>query len=174
MALATEISNMGEVFLNPGNFHFHCPVPGRAQPARLRTLLGSCVSIVMWHPERRIGGMSHIILPGRNRRDASLPLDGRYAEEVMTLFQREVIRAGTLPQQYQVYLVGGGNMYQTVDLKNSVGTRNIAAARAQLQKHGFTVRAEHVGTTHHRKLELDLGNGVVTVICNNLRIELAV
>jgi len=29
---------------------------------RFRTLLGSCVSITLWHPQRRFGAMSHFLL----------------------------------------------------------------------------------------------------------------
>ena len=40
-----------EIFLQPGDFYF-----GGAD-TRIRTILGSCVSITMWHPTRLIGGM---------------------------------------------------------------------------------------------------------------------
>ncbi|WP_416638624.1 hypothetical protein [Pseudomonas sp. OHS18] len=33
-----------EVYLQPGGYHFGGPY------TRVRTLLGSCVSIVLWHP----------------------------------------------------------------------------------------------------------------------------
>jgi len=46
--------------LNPGDFRFYVPIPGVA-PLRLYTLLGSCVSVVLWHPERKIGGMSRLV-----------------------------------------------------------------------------------------------------------------
>ena len=38
---------------------------------------------------------------------------------------------------------------------------------------GFRVQAEHVGTSLHRKVELDLSSGAVTVVCNNNRFDLA-
>jgi len=172
MVLVPETAALRDVFLNPGDFHFYTPVPGQPRPARLCTLLGSCVSVVLWHPERAIGGMSHIILPRRGRRDASIPMDARYGDEAMALFYQEAIRAGTMPQQYFVYVVGGANMYLTAEARLSVGARNIEAARTQIQRTGFRIRAEHVGTSHHRKVELDLVHGVVTVICDHKRFEL--
>ena len=45
-----------DVFLMPGE-HF----VGDARH-RIRTLLGSCVSITLWHPQRRVGAMSHFLL----------------------------------------------------------------------------------------------------------------
>lgn len=41
------------------------------QAGTVRTLLGSCVALVLWHPQRRIGAMCHYLLPGRQRRDGS-------------------------------------------------------------------------------------------------------
>jgi chemotaxis protein CheD len=118
--------------------------------------------------------MCHIILPGRNKRDEMHTLDARYADEAMQIFYREVIRAGTLPQQYQTYVVGGGNMYLTESVKFSVGARNVEAARIHLKKFGFIVRSEHTGSSHHRKVELDLVLGLVTVTCNFKRFDLAI
>ncbi|OXS16719.1 chemotaxis protein CheD [Zobellella denitrificans] len=38
-----------EVLLQPGQFHFGGPA------TRVRTLLGSCVAMVLWHPRRQHG-----------------------------------------------------------------------------------------------------------------------
>ena len=51
-----------DVFLQPGDFYF-----GEAG-TRIRTLLGSCVAITLWHPILHIGGMCHIMLPERGER----------------------------------------------------------------------------------------------------------
>ena len=45
-----------EVFLQPGELYFG------DRYTRLRTLLGSCVSIVLWHREALLGGMCHYML----------------------------------------------------------------------------------------------------------------
>lgn len=42
-----------EVYLRPGDF---CFGEGRL---RITTLLGSCVSVVLWHPTQAHGGMCH-------------------------------------------------------------------------------------------------------------------
>ena len=42
-----------EIFLQPGELWF-----GDEQ-TRIRTILGSCVAVTLWHPGRRIGGMCH-------------------------------------------------------------------------------------------------------------------
>jgi chemotaxis protein CheD len=75
---------------------------------RISTLLGSCISITLWHPARRIGGMCHFMLPTAASPPA--PLDGRYADEALALFDRAVATAASQPADYQVKVFGGGNM----------------------------------------------------------------
>ena len=56
-----------EIFLQPGEFYF-----GEGK-TRIRTLLGSCVAITLWHPRLHIGGMSHYMLPSRPRHRKNAP-----------------------------------------------------------------------------------------------------
>lgn len=142
-----------DVFLHPGEFHF------AAGPGRIGTLLGSCVSVTLWHPGQFIGGMCHILLPARGRTHGG-PLDGRYADESMELFVNELRTRRIAPASCQAKLFGGGNMFPGTRAMD-VGRRNIDAARHALARHGFTVVAEHVGGTSRRRLYLDLANGDV-------------
>lgn len=146
-----------EVFLNPGEFHFG---GGRT---RISTLLGSCVSITLWHPRRRIGGMCHFLL-GERPRPAAPPLDGRYGTEAFALFLQHVQEAGTRPGDYQAKLFGGGNMLTGSSGENlDIGPRNVALARRLLTAHHIPLVAEHVGGSGRRKLHFDLWSGDVWV-----------
>ena len=51
---------------------------------RISTLLGSCVSITLWHRAKRIGGMCHYMMPSAIVETAA-PLDGRYAGRSLAL-----------------------------------------------------------------------------------------
>lgn len=159
------------IYLKPGDFRFYVPELGVPRPLRLHTLLGSCISVILWHPERKIGGMSHVILPERGRKGPTTALDARYCDESLAMFQREVIRAATRPAQYLTYLVGGGRMYESLNVCDgeTVGERNIESARAQLKAAGFLLRAEDVGREGYRKVEIDLATGAVTVLFGTQR-----
>ena len=63
--------NKNDVFLLPGEFHFG------DQDDRIITLLGSCVAITLWHPEKRIGGMCHYMLPSPMYREKPSELNGK-------------------------------------------------------------------------------------------------
>ncbi|MBT9498164.1 MAG: chemotaxis protein CheD [Zoogloea sp.] len=147
-----------EVFLQPGGFHFG---GGRT---RISTLLGSCISITLWHPARLVGGMCHFMLPSRGQ-SAGVALDGRYADEALVLFDREVAKAGSRPGDYQVKVFGGGNMLTRADDSSElmdIAARNVESAYALLARHGYRPAAlAHCGGKGHRKLIFDLWTGHV-------------
>lgn len=151
-----------EITLPPGGFYF-------GGERRVRTILGSCVSITMWHPRLRIGGMCHYMLPSHaRRRGDGGPLDGRYADDALALFMRELGRRGTAPHEYEVKLFGGGRMLAggkpgRCDGPMDVGIRNIATARRLLGEQGFRVKAEHLGGDGHRNLLFDIVSGEIWV-----------
>jgi chemotaxis protein CheD len=147
-----------EVFLQPGEFYFG------EEKTRIRTLLGSCVAVTLWHPRLRIGGMAHYMLPQRPNRATDQPLDGRYAREVMLMFQRELQSTRTRPAEYQVKLFGGGRMFAHVQKAKrhvDVQDRNIDIGRQLMAQHGFKVLAEDLGGDGHRSVVFDLWSGDV-------------
>jgi chemotaxis protein CheD len=147
-----------EVFLQPGEFYFG------EENTRIRTLLGSCVAVTLWHPKLRIGGMAHYMLPQRAGRAACQPLDGRYAEEVMLMFQRELQQTKTRPADYRVKLFGGGRMFahvQKVKRHVDVSDRNVEFGRQLMAQHGFKIHAEDLGGDGHRNVVFDLWSGDV-------------
>lgn len=143
------------VVLRPGDFHFG------DQYTRISTLLGSCVSITLWHPRRRIGGMCHYMLTKRQRPAAAAP-DGRYAAEAFELFLRHVAQAGTRPQEYQAKLFGGACMFS--DAANGpmdIGARNIDYGLEFLADKGIALISRHIGGNGRRKLHFDIWSGDV-------------
>lgn len=149
-----------EVFLQPGEFYFG------EERTRIRTLLGSCVAITLWHPRRRIGGMSHYMLPERPTTAASGSLDGRYADDVMLMFQRELQRTRTHPREYQVKIFGGGRMFhypQKTRNHPDISKRNIEAGHQLILQYGFDLAVHDLGGIGHRNVMLDLWSGDVWV-----------
>jgi len=142
----------------PGDFHFG------GENTHIHTVLGSCVSITVWHPLLRIGGMSHSMLPSRGK-PGNHKLDGHYADEAIELLLREIGKRNTRSSEYQVKLFGGGNMFRQslAERPFNVAGSNIEAARALLDAGGFNIHAEHVGGSGHRRIIFDLRDGNVWV-----------
>jgi chemotaxis protein CheD len=151
-----------EVFLQPGEWYFD------AAGVRLRTVLGSCIALTLWHRRRRIGGMCHYMLPSRARVRDVADLDGRYGDEALGLLEREAARFGTRLAEYEVKLFGGASMFGSLRVAGaavpafgSVPERNVEQARLLVARHGLKVRAESLGGLAHRQVVFDIESGDV-------------
>ena len=145
-----------ELFLQPGEYFV-----GNAD-YRIRTLLGSCVSITLWHPGLRIGAMSHFLLSTRGAGSLH-ELSGRYGEEALSLMLRELECATVPPMECQAKIFGGSNMFprqaQTIAL--NVGRKNGETARRLLRFHGIQIVSESLFGIGHRQIIFDVGSGDV-------------
>lgn len=143
-----------EVYLHPGEFFWG------GEKDRVKTLLGSCVAICIWHPERKIGGMSHCLLPTRGQAPGDVQLDGRYIDETFEIFFHEMNRYATRKEDYQVKVFGGGNMFELNEKGGvTVGDKNLAMMRLILEKNSMRVTAEHVGGKGHRNVIFEIWSG---------------
>lgn len=145
-----------QVFLHPGELWFG------GGDVRVRTLLGSCVAVTLWHPQARIGGMCHYMTPSRPSGSARAELNGRYADEALLMLLDGAAAAGTSPADYQVKMFGGGTQFavpsgSAVD----VAAWNVEAGLTLLQQHGLRLTAMHLGGTGHRQVILDIDRGDV-------------
>jgi len=144
-----------DVYLNPGDFCFAGP------DTRIHTVLGSCVSITLWHPRRRIGGMCHYMLPARGH-GASGP-DGRYADDAVGLFLDSVRRHGTRPDEYEVKMFGGADQFVQLGdpVPGGVAELNVHAGLTLLGRHGFELSSRDLRGTGARRLIFELSTGDV-------------
>ena len=144
----------GIVHLGPGQCYF-----GR-EAHTVRTLLGSCVSVVLWHPRLKWGGMCHYVLPQRSRQGGAL--DARYGDDALAALADWVRAARTPPAEYQVHLYGGADtLPDGCHLPFNVGARNIEAGMELLHQHGFGLHAVDVGERMARTVSLHLASGRV-------------
>lgn len=156
MTAVTESKGIVEVYLKPGEYVF-----GDAS-YRIRTLLGSCVSVTIWHPTARVGAMCHFLLPSRGSPWPREP-DSRYGDEAIWLMLRELADHRIPREQCQAKIFGGGNMFpglgSTSQLK--VGDKNGISARALLAARGIPVVSESLFGVGHRNIIFDVASGHV-------------
>jgi len=166
MPVAEEPLIIRDVFLQPGEFVW------TDQNNRIKTLLGSCVAIVLYNAEKNIGGMCHIMLP--EKKDFSAELNGKYATDVIKMFLKEIEKSKTKPSDYTVKIFGGSNMFTAherhiKDLSenvvrksiNEIGQKNVNKAKELLALHRFNISGESTLGSKHRKIYFNLWNGEV-------------
>ncbi len=149
-------SKLKEFFLGPGEY-----LVSNAD-YRIRTLLGSCVSITLWHPHRRIGAMSHFLLPTRGAKH-SRALDGRYGDEALALMLQALEQRSVPPSECQAKIFGGGNMFPRhcrMEGEN-VGRKNGESARRLLGSLCIPIVSESLFGVGHRQVFFETNSGEV-------------
>lgn len=145
----------------------------------IKTLLGSCVALVFWHKELRIGAMCHYVLPSRGKVLGGDPApSGRYADEFMQLFLEEIRRRELKTNQFQLRAYGAANMFQKLKITcadenlsvdslcvgcSNVSCRNRQVALSEAKQHGFELLETDLGGIEHRYVEFNVATGSVVV-----------
>ncbi|ACR14739.1 chemotaxis protein CheD [Teredinibacter turnerae] len=133
----------------------------------VHTLLGSCISITLWHPKRKIGGICHFALP-KNPSPTSKP-NPRYADDCMKLFLSSCESRNTKIREYEVKVFGGSDVTTKYprEMENSerspIGEKNSVAAFELLLAEGANIVSAHVGESGYRRIIFDIGTGDVWV-----------
>ncbi len=144
-----------DLYLLPGEYY----VGGHER--RVRTVLGSCVSITLWHPRHRIGAISHFLLPAPGRAGPAEP-DPRYAEHAVKLMLRDLAALGVAACECEARVFGGASMFPCGMLDRGIGRQNGLAALRLLRTHGIRVAAQNLYGIGHRQVRFDIGSGEVS------------
>lgn len=132
------------------------------QAKEVKTLLGSCVAITLWHPRLKVGGMCHIALPESNNITKD-PMNTRYAEGAVHTFVMYMTQLETQPKEYITKVYGGGQMFGHHDRSsyNDIGAKNLSIAKKLLDFYRFNISEEDVSGRYYRHVCLDLKTGMV-------------
>lgn len=126
--------------------------------------LGSCVAILLYDADARVGGLAHVLLPDADSgRDRANP--ARYASTALPVLVKEMTALGAVPGRLTARLAGGASMFANLVPKGTVtiGTRNVDAAREVLAAAGIPLVGEDVGQDHGRSVYLSVADGRVEV-----------
>lgn len=143
------------------------------EPAKIMTLLGSCIAICIWDSKLKIGGMNHYLLPYSADKKSHHVLgcdcikDYRYGcVSTENLLQRLYFAGGKKGKVVAKVFGGGEVMYNDgfkKPLGKSIGINNIALAEDFLKETGIPVVAKDVGGTDARKIIFNTETGQVLV-----------
>lgn len=120
-----------------------------------RTLLGSCVSILLTDPRRTVGAMCHIVYAGEPNADNVE--NTAYARIAMQTLFEKLSAMGISPQLCQAYVFGGGNMFPNLFNRRHVGDANADWALEFLEHNNITVLRQDLGGNGYRKVSWIIG-----------------
>lgn len=144
--------SLRELVLFPGEWYFGNDY------IILRTLLGSCVAISVWHPILLYGGMCHYLLPASDKPDKKVP-DARYGMDAMAFLSCAMAKIAPI-NEYHIGCFGGSDMFP-VNTDKSVGQRNILSAQNWLEQNRLHWKRTDLGGSNGRKIALNMATGFI-------------
>jgi len=141
-----------QIFLKPGEIVF-CK-----DPSVVTTVLGSCVSVTLYHPLHKIGSICHGLLPScRNKFSCDeICIEGlRYMDCSIRRMIKSFDIMGIRPKELQVKVFGGSDMFgdsRPGDCSLSVGAQNITTTMMMLEDFGVKLAAADTGGNLGRKI----------------------
>lgn len=129
-------------------------------PAVIGTLLGSCVAVCLFDPAMRIGGMNHILLPGKADL-TKFNVAARYGINAMELLINRIMRLGGRRNRLVAKVFGGAHVLPAISKKNGTGGKNASFAVEFLQNEGIRIISRDVGGHASRKIFFHTDSGEV-------------
>ena len=133
--------------------------------------LGSCIGICLYDPQKRIAGMAHIILPGReyaaNKENAY-----KFADDGVCELVKEMVGRGARENMLVAKIAGGARMFSSSNIHMDIGEKNTEAVKLSLARKGIPLMAQDTGKNYGRTIFFYGENGKLEI--NSVRHALVV
>lgn len=141
--------NKKEVILHPGDYF--CS----NEDIVMSTILGSCISVVLYDESKRQGGLNHFLLPriGKSTQpDIIEEKSARYGVHAMEVLINDIMKMGSQKSALKAKVFGGASMFGPTNKGNGVGYINTQFALQFLAKEGIPIIASNTGEDVGRKI----------------------
>lgn len=131
-----------------------------SKPTVIETILGSCVSVCMFDSATKVGGMNHILLPGK----ADLGnFDGatRYGINAMEMLINKMMKLGAKRKNLWAKVFGGAHIIQSLHLNNSPGLKNVSFVEKFMEIEGIPIVSRDTGGVNARRVYFHTDSGDV-------------
>lgn len=126
----------------------------------LSAVLGSCIATCLWDPIMRVGGMNHILLPGRQAGDREQNKYGFFAMEALV---NDMMKAGAYKKNLVAWYYGGANTFQNA---LGIGAANAEFVKKFLVMEGIPIKDSNVGGKMARRVKFLPESGRVDMQIN--------
>jgi len=131
----------------------------------MTTFVGSCVALCLFEPNKKVGGLAHIMLPETCGNATSQTTNGKYADQAIDYLLDTMQQRGAKLNKIKAKIAGGAQIFKTETGNGlfTIGERNIESIKKILGKHGIQILGEDIGKTYGRWIKFDPQNGIVDV-----------
>jgi chemotaxis protein CheD len=129
------------------------------EPARLTSILGSCVAVTLYSPKLRLGMLSHVVLPNGN---GNLAAPAKFADTAVPYMLSTMQERGARRSELIAKVAGGACMFGGGRFMD-IGESNARVAIALLEAARVPIVGRDIAGTVGRRICFDLSNGNLTV-----------
>jgi len=129
-------------------------------PVVIETVLGSCVATCLYDPVSRVGGMNHILLPGKPD-IKHFNDDARYGINAMELLINKITGLGGCRQQLVAKVFGGSHLFPSIPEENGTGIKNITFVMKFLKREKIKIISKNTGGHDSRRIYFHTDTGDV-------------
>ncbi len=130
------------------------------EPTVLSTLLGSCVSACLYDWKNKVGGMNHILLPGKADFE-KYGKTARYSINAMELLINAMMKLGAEKRRIVAKVFGGANVISGISGEYSVGPKISEFVLNFLKTESIHITGQDLGGEKSRKLFFHTDTGEV-------------
>ncbi len=136
-------------------------------PKTIKTLLGSCIAVTVWHKKLKVGGVCHYLLSQSdevmppNKQQCSSSENYRYGLQALNYLYMSMEKYSAAAE-FEIRLFGGSNMYASRSTP-SIGECNVNFAKAWVKENNLSIKQEDVLGNICRTIVFNLSNGKVAL-----------
>lgn len=123
-----------------------------AVPEVLYTLLGSCVAVCLYDPAAGVGGMNHVLVPGRAHEASRAEAVARFGRDAVELLVEGLGAAGASRRRLKAKVFGGGHVISRMDEQSSPAYRNARFILELMAEERIPVVSSDLGGYEARKV----------------------
>jgi chemotaxis protein CheD len=130
-------------------------------PTLVRSVLGSCVGVVLYDERLELAAFAHVVLP---KSDARSGPPGKFADTAITWMVNALKGRGADVHRLRAKIVGGANMFLATG-PFQIGKSNADAVKQHLADEHVVVAAEHLGGKLGRRVTFDPATSNLSIEC---------
>ena len=138
------MNQLPEYFLNPGELIFS------KKPAIIKTVLGSCVAVIMYDKVNKYGGMCHYLLPQAPSDEQSSTKYGDVA--IYTMLYKFIKQNGSRREDLVASICGGAFIIFDEREIFFIGDKNVDIATTILRKEKILIKQMYTGGDHGKRV----------------------
>lgn len=129
-------------------------------PITIKTVLGSCVAVCLYGPVVGVGGMNHILLPGKADA-ANSSVSSRYAIDATEQLIDQVTSIGASRRRLVAKAFGGAHILPAFYSEAGTGSKNVSLVVKFLERQSIPLVSQDFGGYDSRRIFFSTATGEV-------------